>query len=52
MKGLRYVYWQDGEFGLGFFEGFPDYLTQGRTLEDLQDHLRDLYQDLVHVDLP
>jgi hypothetical protein len=28
------------------FEEFPDYRTQGETLEELQENLRDLYQDL------
>ena len=46
MKGLRYVYWQDGVFWLGYLEGFPDYMTQGQSLQDLQEHLRDLYSDL------
>lgn len=27
---------------LGYFEEFPDYLTQGETLEGLQENLRDL----------
>ena len=27
---------------LGYFEEFPDYLTQGETLAELQDNLRDL----------
>ena len=31
---------------LGYFEEFPDYLTQGQTLEELQENLRDLYKDL------
>ena len=31
---------------LGYFEEFPDYLTQGENLEDLQEHLKDLYSDL------
>ena len=45
MKGLRYVYWQDGQFWLGYLEQFPDYVTQGESLEDLQEHLCDLYAD-------
>jgi hypothetical protein len=47
MKGLRYVYWQDHEFWLGYLEEFPDYMTQGTSVEDLQEHLRDLYRDLI-----
>jgi len=31
---------------LGYFEQFPDYMTQGETLEELQENLRDLYKDL------
>jgi len=31
---------------LGYFEEYPDYLTQGESLAELEDHLRDLYQDL------
>jgi len=46
MKGQRHVYWQDGRFWLGYLEEFLDYLTQGESLEDLQEHLRDLYADL------
>ena len=46
MNGLRYVYWQDGEFWLGYLEEYPDYMTQGESLKDLQEHLRDLYADL------
>jgi predicted RNase H-like HicB family nuclease len=46
MKGPRYVYWQDGQFWLGYLEEYPDYMTQGESLEDLREHLRDLYADL------
>ena len=46
MKGLRYVYSQDGQFWLGYLEEYPDYMTQGESLEDLRAHLRDLFADL------
>ena len=52
MKGLRYVYWRDGKLWVGYFEEFPDYLTQGKSLKDLKEHLRDLYQDLVGGEIP
>jgi predicted RNase H-like HicB family nuclease len=42
----RYIYWQDGDQWLGYLEEFPDYHTQGESLEDLQDHLKDLFDDL------
>lgn len=46
MNGVRYVYWQDEQFWLGYLEDYPDYLTQGESIGDLQEHLRDLYADL------
>ena len=52
MATTRYVYWQDGVHWLGYFDEFPDYMTQGETLEDLQEHLKDLYRDLTSGDIP
>ena len=46
MNGQRFTYWQDGQFWLGYLEEFPDYPTQGESLDDLKEHLRDLYRDL------
>ena len=46
MKNTSYVYWQDGDMWLGYLEDYPDYSTQGESLNDLEDHLRDLYKDL------
>jgi hypothetical protein len=37
---------------LGYFEEFPDYLTQGGTLGELQGNLRDLYRDLTSGEVP
>jgi len=51
MQNHRYIYWQDGAHWLGYFEEYPDYMTQGESLEDLQDQLRDLYGDLTSGEL-
>jgi hypothetical protein len=48
----KYVYWQDGHHWLGYFDEFPDYQTQGESLEELQEHLKDLYRDLTCGDIP
>ena len=48
----RYVRWQDGDMWLGYFERYPDYVTQGETLSELEDNLRDLYRDLCSGDIP
>jgi hypothetical protein len=46
------VYWQDGDAWLGHLEEFPDYLTQGDSLTDLEEHLRDLHKDLTSGVIP
>ena len=52
MEKIRYVYWQDGEFWLGYIEEYPDYVTQGMSLEELEINLHDLYKDLSGVEIP
>ena len=49
---IRYVYWQEDDMWLGYLEEFPDYWTQGSSLNDLQDHLKDLYHDLTSGAIP
>ena len=52
MSNPRYIYWQDEGMWLGYLEEYPDYMTQGESLEDLQEHLTDLYQDLSGGKIP
>jgi predicted RNase H-like HicB family nuclease len=52
MQSIRYVYWQDGDAWLGHLEEYPDYLTQGDSLSDLEEHLRDLHKDLSSGAIP
>jgi hypothetical protein len=52
MQSIRYLYWQDGDMWLGYLEEFPDYMTQGTSLEDLEEHLRNLHQDLSSGAIP
>ncbi len=41
-----FTYWKDGDYFIGFLDEYPDYHTQGESLEDLKEHLLDLYKDL------
>lgn len=52
MTTVRFIYWQDGEWWLGYLEEFPDYKTQGESFEDLKVHLLDLYRDLTNGEIP
>ena len=52
MNNARYVHWRDSEMWLGYLEEFPDYLTQGESLAELEENLRDLYRDLTSGEIP
>ena len=51
-KTVKIVVWRQGEDWLGYFQDFPDYWTQGKTQEDLRNHLRSLYNDLTSGEIP
>jgi len=48
----RYVRWQGGDMWLGYFEQYPDYLTQRVSLSELEENLRDLYRELRSGEIP
>jgi predicted RNase H-like HicB family nuclease len=41
---LRYTYWQDGEFFVGFLDDYPDDSTQGVSLAELEESLVEVYE--------
>jgi hypothetical protein len=52
MEKVKFVYWQDGDWWLGYLEEYPDYMTQGESLEELKENLKDLYKDLSSGKIP
>jgi len=46
MQAVKIIIWQDGDAWLGYLQEYPDYWTQGESLDDLKEHLKDLYADL------
>ena len=46
MRTLKYTFWQDGEFFLGYVNDYPLYCTQGYSKEELLENLEDLLADL------
>ncbi|MCL4692467.1 MAG: type II toxin-antitoxin system HicB family antitoxin [Candidatus Hydrogenedentes bacterium] len=52
MASLKYVYWEDANMWLGYLEEYPDYMTQGESLEELRENLRDIYKDLSSGEIP
>jgi predicted RNase H-like HicB family nuclease len=51
-KTTKFVYWQDGDMWLGYLEEYPDYMTQGETLDELKENLKDLFKDLSSGAIP
>jgi hypothetical protein len=52
MGTVRYVYWEENNAWLGYLEEYPDYWTQGESLGDLIEHLKELYLDLTSGQIP
>jgi len=52
METTKFVYWQDGDMWLGYLEEYPDYMTQGKTLDELKENLKDLFKDLSSGAIP
>jgi predicted RNase H-like HicB family nuclease len=46
MSAVKIVVWEEEGGWLGYLQDYPDYWTQGDTLEDLKEHLKDLYKDV------
>lgn len=51
MQSVKIVHWQEGGSWLGYLQDYPDYWTQGDTLDDLKENLEALYLDIASGDL-
>ncbi len=52
METKKFVYYQENDMWVGWLEEYPDYRTQGTTLEELKENLIDIYADLNSGDIP
>ncbi len=52
METIKYIYWQDGGMWLGYLEECPDYWSQGETIEELEENLRDISRELTSGSIP
>jgi predicted RNase H-like HicB family nuclease len=52
MRTLKYTFWQDGEFFIGFLNDFPDYETQGYSKDELLENLKSLLADIESEEIP
>ena len=52
MNKVKYIYWQDEDMILGYLQDYPDYWTQGESLDELKENLQDIYKDLISGVIP
>jgi hypothetical protein len=49
---VKFTYFQEGNKWVGWLDEYPDYRTQGKTLDELKDNLKDIYLDLTSGQIP
>ena len=52
MEKKKFVYYQDDDMWIGWLEEYPDYRTQGETLDELMDNLKDVLEELESGRIP
>ena len=51
-KHFTMVYWKGDKFWLGKLLEHPEIMTQGETLEELEENMKDAYKMMVMEDVP
>ena len=51
-KSITMLYWKGEKFWLGKLLEYPEIMTQGETLEELEENMRDVYKLMVMEDVP
>lgn len=49
---MTMIYWKGQKFWLGKLRERPEIMSQGRTLRELEENLRDAYRMMVIDDVP
>jgi hypothetical protein len=49
---MNMIYWKSGNFWLGKLLEHPEIMTQGETLEELEENLKDAYLLMAMEDVP
>ena len=52
MHKITMIYWQDGKFWLGKILEYPEIMTQGKTLKELEENIKDAYMLMVMDEVP
>ena len=49
---IKYTFWKDDEYYIGFINDYPDYMTQALTKEELINSLKSLLCDIESNEIP
>ncbi len=52
METKKFIYYQDEDMFIGWLEEFPDYRTEGETLDELKANLKDIHEELTSGNIP
>ncbi len=53
MTVAKFVHWQEADgTWFGYLQEYPDYWTQGESLDDLKEYLLDLYREMSSGSIP
>ncbi len=51
-KNMHMIYWKGQKFWLGKLKERPEIMTQGRTVKELEENLKDAYDLMAREDVP
>lgn len=51
-KALTMIYWKGEQFWLGKLLDHPEIMSQGESIEELEENLRDAYRMMLMDDVP
>jgi predicted RNase H-like HicB family nuclease len=52
METKKFIYYQEDDRYIGWMKEYPDYRTQGETIDQLKENLIDIYKELTSGDIP
>ena len=48
----KFTYYKEDDMWIGWLEDYPDYRTQGESLSELKENLKDIYHELTRGNIP
>jgi hypothetical protein len=52
METKKFIYYQEDDMYIGWMEEYPDYRTQGETIDELKENLTDIYKEVTSGSIP